>query len=224
MCSHYQAIKDPERYQRQFGVAPPREPGKSDLWPGYLGSFIRMQAAAQGDANAIPEREALTGLFGLVPHWSPDTRITRLTYNARSESVTSKPSFKEAWQRSQHCIVPAEAFYEPDWRSGQAIATRISRADGEPMGIAGLWSVWPSPTGEHVHSYTLLTVKADAHPLLRRFHKASDEKRMVVVLPEARYQDWLTAKPEHSMALLHHSAPVPLQALQATATNSALFS
>lgn len=41
MCSHYQAPKERERYLRPFGVEPPLEPGKLDMWPGYLGTFIR---------------------------------------------------------------------------------------------------------------------------------------------------------------------------------------
>ena len=224
MCSHYQALKDRDRYIRHFGVEPPPEVGKLDLWPGYLGTFIRRHPNAYVGDEAVPQREALTGLFGLVPHWSPDTTITRHTYNARSETVAAKPSFRDAWKHAQHCIIPAEAFYEPNWRTGKPIPTRIARADGEPMGIAGLWSVWKSPKGEVLHSYTMLTVNADIHPLMRLFHKPTDEKRMVVILPEDRYQDWLTARPEQSMALIHHSPGVPLHAIQASPTNGALFS
>src|SRR5450830_94804 len=118
MCSHYQALKERDRYIRHFGVEPPHEPGKLDLWPGYLGSFIRRHPNADVGDDAVPEREALPGLFGLVPHWSPDPTITRHTYNARSETVAAKPSFRDAWKRAQHCIIPGDAFYEPDWRTG----------------------------------------------------------------------------------------------------------
>lgn len=176
--------------------------GKSDLWPGYLGGFIRRHPHADVGDEAVPQREALLGLFGLVPHWSLDAKITRHTYNARSETVAVKPSFREAWKRAQHCIIPAEAFFEPDWRSGKPVPTRIARADGEPMGIAGLWSTWKSPQGELVHSFTMLTINADDHLLMRRFHKPTDEKRMVVVLPTDRYQDWLQAPVAHSMELI----------------------
>jgi putative SOS response-associated peptidase YedK len=156
--------------------------------------------------------EAVSGMFGLVPHWATDTKIARQTYNARSETVAEKPSFRDAWKRAQHCIIPADAIYEPDWRRGKAIATRIERADGEPMGIAGLWSSWKSPKGDTVFSYTMLTINADDHPLMRMFHKPVDEKRMVVVLPPERYQDWLCAAPEHSMAFMR---PLPAESLQA---------
>jgi hypothetical protein len=75
----------------------------------------------------------LAGLFGLVPRWAADATITRYTYNARSESVASKPIFREAWRRAQHWVLPAEAFYEPDWRTGKPIPTRFARADAAPQ-------------------------------------------------------------------------------------------
>ena len=116
--------------------------------------------------------------------------------------MAAKPSFREAWKRAQHCIIPAQAIYEPDWRSGKAIPTRLEWSDGRPMGIAGLWSAWKSPQGEWVHSYTMLTTNADTHPLMNQFHKPTDEKRMVVVLPESVYDEWLVATAERSEQFL----------------------
>ena len=202
MCSHYQGVKDQERFRRHFGVAMLPEPGRDDLWPGYVGSFIRRHPLAEVGDEAVPPLEALTGLFGLVPHWSADTKIARHTYNARSETVAVKPSFRDAWKHGQHCIIPAEAFFEPDWRSGRAIATRIASAEGEPLGIAGLWARWRSPQGELVHSYTMLTINADAHPLMQQFHKPGDEKRMVVILAPQHYQAWLAAAPAEALGFL----------------------
>jgi len=222
MCSHYQALKERERYLRHFGVEPPLDPGKLDLWPGYVGGFIRRHPHADVGDEAVPAREALPGLFGLVPHWATDTKIARQTFNSRSETASSKPSFRDAWKRAQHCVIPADAIYEPDWRSGKAIATRIEKADGEPMGIAGLWSSWKSPKGEMVHSYTMLTINAEGHGLMQLFHKPTDEKRMVVVLPPERYQDWLRAAPEHSMAFMQPLPAQLLQAMPATPTNAPL--
>lgn len=217
MCSHYQALKEQDKYRRYFGVEPTVDPYKLDLWPGNLGAFIRRHPQADVGDEAVPPREALTGLFGLVPHWSQDTKITKHTYNARSETVATKPSFREAWQRNQHCIIPADAIFEPDWRSGKAVPSRIARADREPLGIAGLWSWWKSPKGEMVHSYTMLTINADDHALMRLFHKPTDEKRMVVILPPERYQDWLDAPAQHSMEFMR---PIAAEALQAISSAS----
>lgn len=214
MCSHYQGVKQRERFFRAFGFYPPEADGAQDVWPGYHSLLIRRPRHADVGDDAVPDREALSGVFGLLPHWARDQKLARSTFNARTETVAAKPSFRDAWQRGQHCIVPAEAIYEPDWRSGRALATRISRSDGEPMGIAGLWSWWKPPGGDTVHSFTMLTINADQHSLMRNFHRPGEEKRMVVVLPEAAYNDWLQAAPQRRVELLQ---PYPAQLLQAEA-------
>ncbi len=107
------------------------------------------------------------------------------TFNARWETAATLYSFRGAWRRGQHCIIPADAIYEPDWRSGKSVPTRFTRADGEPLGIAGLWDRWRSPTGEVVENYTMLTIPARDHPLFREYHRPDKEKRQVVILPTA---------------------------------------
>ena len=102
---------------------------------------------------------------------------------------------------SRRCIIPAEAFYEPDWRSGRAVPTRIARSDGQPMGIAGIWTGWRAPDGAIVRSMSMLTVNAADHTLMRNFHRPEDEKRMVVILDEADYDSWLDGA-NHSAANL----------------------
>ena len=163
--------------------------------------------------DAVPPREALLGSFGLIPHWSKDDKMARHTYNARSETVAEKPSFRDAWRRAQHCIIPVSAIFEPDWRSGKAVPTRIQRKDDKPMGIAGLWAVNRKATGEEVLSFTMLTINADSHPVFNQFHRPEDEKRMVVILREDQYDEWLDAPAARSMAFMQ---PYPAQLLMAT--------
>lgn len=163
---------------------------------------MRKHEFADVGDEAVPFRELLVGSFGLIPHWAKDATIARHTYNARSETVHEKPSYRDAWRLARHCIIPAEAFFEPDWRSGKAVPTRISRADGQPMGIAGLWSTWRNPLGVITHSYTMLTIHAGDHPVMRQFHKPEDEKRMVVVLDEHDYDAWLAASASESLLFL----------------------
>lgn len=194
-------MKDRERYSRQFGVEPPDDMGKSDVWPSYLASFIRRPKEADSGDEAVPLREAVLGSFGMIPHWAKDATIARRTYNARSETVAEKPSFRDAWRLGRRCIIPAEAFYEPDWRSGKAVTTRIARTDGQPIGIAGIWTGWKSPAGDIVRSFSMLTVNADEHPLMRLFHKPTDEKRMIVILSESDFEAWLTAPIDHAIEL-----------------------
>lgn len=214
MCSHYESLIDRGLYRSHFGVEPPQDAGKHDVWPLYAASFIRRPREADAGDEAVPEREALPGRFGLTPHWASDPNIGRRTYNARSETVASKPSFRDAWRAGQRCIIPAAAFYEPDWRSGKAVPTRITQLDGQPLGIAGLWSRWKSPQGEVLYSYTMLTLNAEHHPLMQQFHKPTDEKRMVVILPESAYSDWLAASAEQAMDFIR---PYPANQLIAQA-------
>ena len=82
--------------------------GKYDVWPGYPATFIRKASKGNLHNGTSIQREVLTGLFGLVPHWSTDVMIGRRTYNARTETVASKPSFRDAWKNAQHCIIPAD--------------------------------------------------------------------------------------------------------------------
>ena len=194
MCSHYQAFQQRERFLRHFGVEPSAETGKLDMWPGYLDAFIRKHPRSDVGDEAVPAREALNGLFGLVPHWATDTKIAKSTYNCRSETAAEKPSFRDSYKRNQRCIIPAQALYEPDWRTGKSVSTRIEHVDGDPLGIAGLWSSWKSSKGVWVHSFTMLTINAQSHPLMNQFHKPADEKRMVAILAPGRYQEWLEAK------------------------------
>lgn len=202
MCSHYDPPTDPARLRMCFGVDDLPLGLKSSLWPGYHGPFVRKHEHADIGDDAVPFRELIVGSFGLIPHWSKDALIARRTYNARSETVHEKPSFRDAWKLARHCIIPADAIFEPDWRSGKEVATRITRADGKPMGIAGLWSAWRSPNGELIHSYTMLTINADDHPFMRQYHKPEDEKRMVSILDESDYDAWLQAPATESRSFL----------------------
>ena len=43
----------------------------------------------------------MAGLFGLLPHWSQDAAITRVTYTARCEDVADKPAYRQVWHRAQ---------------------------------------------------------------------------------------------------------------------------
>lgn len=203
MCSNYDACTNTERLRLHFGVTlPPGTNLRTDVWPTYSAPFVRRHPNADVGDDAVPPREALQGLFGLVPHWAGEVAFGRRTYNARSETVAEKPSFRDAWRKGQHCIVPVEAVVEPDWRSGKVIPTKIKRKDGLPMGVAGLWASKRLDSGEELLSFTMLTVNADDHELFKHFHKPGDEKRMVVILHEHQYDEWLSAPPAKSMEFM----------------------
>lgn len=199
MCSRYEPLLNRVKLKDFFGVENFVDSGlRTELFPGYVGPFIRKHEHADVGDEAVPFRELMVGSFGLIPHWAKDTKIARQTYNARSETVHEKPSYRDAWRLGRRCIIPAEAFYEPDWRSGKCNPTRLARADGKPIGIAGLWTGWRQPDGDVLRSFTMLTVNADDHPLMRHYHKPQDEKRMIVILQEEEYDAWLSTPAEES--------------------------
>jgi len=106
--------------------------------------------------------------------------------------------------------------YEPDWRSGRHVPTRLQRADGQPMGLAGLWDSWTAPDGDAVLSFTMLTISAAVHPLMMNLHKPQDEKRMVVILQEGDYEAWLNADlASNSVVVENLLTPYPADRLAA---------
>ncbi len=133
-------------------------------------------------------------MFGLVPSWA-DLKLARSTYNARTETIAIKPSFRTAWRRRQFCVIPVENFFEPTYESGKAVRWQIQHADGIPLAVAGLWEWRPNggPDDHPLVSFTMLTINADEHPLMKRFHKPEDEKRMIVLLEPEQIDEWLQA-------------------------------
>ena len=65
-----------------------------------------------------------------------------------------------------------------------------------------------------LHSYTMLTLNADHHQLMQNFHKPADEKRMVAILPESAYADWLATSTDRAMNFIE---PYPASQLMAEA-------
>ncbi|MES2152181.1 MAG: SOS response-associated peptidase family protein [Pseudomonadota bacterium] len=184
MCANYtpyelQGISEHYGVERGMFDFPP------ESYPGYFAPILRESHEVTGAIECVP------AVFGMVPHWA-DMKLARQTYNARTETVAQKPSFRNAWKRKQFCIVPAHHFYEPNYESGKPVRWRIALADEQPMSIGGIWEWRPNgPDGQPLLSFSMLTINADEHPLMHRFHKPDEEKRMVVMLRPDQYGDWL---------------------------------
>jgi len=88
------------------------------------------------------------------------------TVNAKCETVAATASYKAPCARGLCCIVPMDAFFEPNWETGKHIRWKFSRRDGAPIGVAGLWERWRGKGDQEIISYTLLTVNAD-RPAIR---------------------------------------------------------
>lgn len=236
MCSHYQAEKRRKQIEKHFGIHLPPSweppPGGLHIYPTQMAPFIRRPPERESGDEAVPNFEVVEGHFGLLPGFARDAKYGLKTYNARTETVRELASFRNAWAKPRHCIVPCEAIYEPDWRTGKFIPTRFTAANDETLGVAGLWSPWKNPeTARWELSFTMLTVNADDHPLFKQMHRPDlkrppekQDKRMVVILPEAQYGEWLDAPAECSMDFMRQfpaerlamtAQPVPLKSPKA---------
>ena len=154
--------------------------------------------------DAHGRRESLVASYGMVPKQHSPPGVKRFsTLNARAETVGQLRSYSGAWKRGQLCLLPMEAFYEPNWETGKHIRYRIGMADKSPFAVAGLYREWQEDDGRPSWSFTQLTVNADAHPLMQRMHRPDDEKRSMVIVPAADYDDWLACRdPEAARSFL----------------------
>ena len=197
MCSNFQPLnKHHADWVRQnFGCTLPNAEWRAEAYPTYPAPFVYLD-------NGKPRCELAQ--FGLVPHWATDKKKFGLrTYNARSETVQEKPSYRAAWKERRFGLALVESFYEPNWETGKAVRWRIKRADSEPAAVASIWERFiDKETGEIIFSFSMLTINADAHPIMKHFHKAEDEKRSIVVLNESEYLPWLHASHDEAKSLL----------------------
>jgi putative SOS response-associated peptidase YedK len=169
---------------------------ETEVWQDYAAPFIV--------AGRTGGRRALVGSYGMVPqHRLPPGSRAFSTMNARSETADALASFRDAWAAFRFCLVPMERWFEPNYESGRHQRWSIGRADGLPLAVAGLWRAWEQPDGRRVGSFTQLTVNADVHPLLSRFHRPGDEKRALVPLAPDQWDAWLHCRdPEQARRML----------------------
>ncbi|MDF7120856.1 SOS response-associated peptidase family protein, partial [Escherichia coli] len=111
------------------------------------------------------------------------------------------------WKAGQLCLVPARSIFEPNYEADPIKSTRyrIWLKDQADFAIAGLWRSWDARTDglRAGFSFTMLTVNAEHHAVLRRMHKPGKEKRGVVMLPREHWDDWLTCRdPERARTFL----------------------
>jgi putative SOS response-associated peptidase YedK len=202
MCTNYRPTSR-ELLDEYFGASTPDIEFREEAYPGYQAPIIRL---AQDDGNPSKHKECIAAIFGLITIWSKDGKNYRSAYNARTETVFEKPTYRNAWRKCQFCIVPMDRFYEPNYETGKPIRWRIERQDHKPFGVAAIYDYWKNSKGEWIPSFSLLTVNADAHPIMGRFHPVNDEKRSIVVIEPESYDDWLNATTDEAIT---YFAPVP---------------
>ena len=126
--------------------------------------------------------------WGLVPSWSKDKTRSASMINARSETLTEKPSFRNLV--SEHrCILPIQGFYEwqnlaSETKKPKKQAHYITRVDEQPMTLAGLWTIWKQPDSSLLRTCTIITTEANEK--LSPIHH-----RMPVILERDSVDIWL---------------------------------
>ena len=125
--------------------------------------------------------------WGLIPYWCTDPSGGRRPINAKAESVSRLPMFRDAYAL-RRCIVPVDGFFE--WRAirgaGRKQPYAIAMKDRSPFGIAGVWENWRDlASGEWVRTFAIVTVPANS--LVSRIHD-----RMPAILAPDEFNRWLS--------------------------------
>ena len=130
-----------------------------------------------------PVRELSLMRWGLIPSWAKDSSGAARMINARSETASIKPAFRDAL-KSRRCLIPADGFYE--WaRTGKAKQPFCFEVnDGEPFAFAGLWDCWKDASGKSVETCSILTTTPNT--VTSPVHD-----RMPVILDPNAYDMWL---------------------------------
>lgn len=167
-----------------FHADPPAEDWKSEAWKDYAMPIILPDG--QGG------RRTELANYSLVPRNKIPPGVRPFdTMNARIETIGQLRHYKGPWHRAQLCLVPCTGFFEPCYETKAAVRWQIGMADSSPFAVAGMWHTWDEPDGGIRYSFTQVTINADQHPLMKRFHKPGDEKRSLVIVPVDDYDEWL---------------------------------
>jgi putative SOS response-associated peptidase YedK len=137
--------------------------------------------------------------WGLIPSWAADeteaNEIMMKTFNARSETIDTKPAFRESFT-SRRCLVPVRGFFEWQHIGGRKIPWYISLRDEDIFSLAGIWDSWKMKGGVSLNTFSVVTTRANE--LLSEIHNT--RKRMPVILPAAVEKLWLKEELEKSSA------------------------
>jgi len=210
MCGRFSNSAKRESYEREFKV-------------GKLNAAVfkpRYNIAPSQMIDVIRELENECELsqvkWGLVPHWSKDDEIGNRMINARAETLSEKPSFREAFKK-RRCIIPASGFYE--WKKkglgggGKKQPYYFYLPEKEVFGFAGLWEEWlDKSTGEVLETCTIITT--EANEVLEPIHD-----RMPVILKAEDYDQWLDPKENNSERIQRLLIPYPAKEMSSHAVS-----
>lgn len=147
MCGRYASTTTDKELRSLFDVAEsvgPEVPPSYNVAPTRQVRVV-LERAPRREPRAGAERQLRTAKWGLVPAWSKDPKIGSRLINARSETITEKPSFRSAAAK-RRCIIPADGYFE--WMKdaeGKKIPYFL-HGDDPVLAMAGLYELWPDPS------------------------------------------------------------------------------
>lgn len=206
MCGRMTLTRSGAEIAAWFAEAVALEAGDAAV-AGPLGGALRprFNVAPSQDVLTIVPAEAGARFewrrWGLLPSWAKDPSMGARLFNARSETVAEKPSFRAAFKR-RRCLVAADGFYEWTPRNRGHRPFHFRGADGGLLAFAGLYEHWQGEGGEVVESCTVLTTDANAD--LEGVHH-----RMPVLLAPSDQARWIDpdAEREALQPLLRPAPP-----------------
>lgn len=192
MCGRFELHATPAKIKEHFDLT-----GKLNFSPSW--NIAPATPINSIVADEEENRHIKLMHWGLIPSWAKDKTISVRLINARSETITDKPSFRNAFKR-RRCIIPASGFYE--WKETEDNKKQpwyISLTSGEPMAFAGLWEHWTSKEGNEIESCCIITTSANK--FMQPIHD-----RMPVILSSEQWGLWLSQKeqvPEKVLPFLY---------------------
>jgi putative SOS response-associated peptidase YedK len=181
MCGRYARRSDKQKIAELFAIHGPVIPDFGPSWnvaPQTFQPIVRLNRESG-------EREIVLMRWGLIPYWAKDPSIGLRTINAKAETITTAPAFREAIKH-RRCLVPADAFYEwqkLDAKTKQPFA--IALKSKEPYAFAGLWEKWKDRKADaELLAFTVITT--DPNEVVEPMHD-----RMPVIISAKDYDRWL---------------------------------
>lgn len=181
MCGRYYRRSDKQQIAEAFRLGLPTT---FEILPSYNVCPQTYQPIVRLNEDT-GDRELAQARWGLVPFWANDPKIGYNTINAKAETLSTSPAFREALKR-RRCLIPLDGFYE--WQTFSAKLKQpfaVGLKSGNLFALAGLWDRWKDKaTGIWLETYTLITT--DPNELMEPFHN-----RMPVIVPPADYERWM---------------------------------
>jgi putative SOS response-associated peptidase YedK len=178
MCGRYRLSRRKQIVEEYFDATPDEQDWspRFNIAPTQPVPVIRQNPRE-------PVRELSLMRWGLIPNWAKYSSVAASMINARSETASTKPAFRDAL-KSRRCLIPADGFYE--WmRAGKTKQPYCFEVnDGELFAFAGLWDRWKDPSGSWVKTCSILTTTPNAVT-------SSVHDRMPAILGPDAYDLWL---------------------------------